>query len=324
MIWYQKKLRAFRVDQNAKPEHLCQDTDILLKRGSLMTAQLDRRLHPVRPDLASTDYRGQVQSERFVEGTDYSVIADKIELRSRPDLACGIDTELNFGETLRVFEATQEGWSWGQLQTDGYVGWLPTDALGPVEQTTHRVSALRTYRYPEAELKRPVLGQVSMGALVRVVGYETTRGLEFAKLADSSFIVKKHLVEQDHKATDWVRAAEAMLGTPYLWGGRSTFGLDCSALIQLALQTGGINAPRDADIQEAMLGEQLDLSAGLPALQRGDLIFWKGHVGVMSDPETLLHANGYTMTVACEELHTALNRIEEAEFGQLTSIKRLR
>lgn len=289
-----------------------------------MNAQLDRRLHPVRPDLAATDYRGQVQAERFVDGTDFSVKADKVELRAKPDLACGIDTELIFGETVRVFESTPDGWSWGQLQTDGYVGWMPTDALGPVEQVTHRVTALRTYRYPEAEMKRPVLSQISMGALVCVVGSETTRGLEFAKLSDGSFVVKKHLVERDHKVADWATTAEAMVGTPYLWGGRSTLGLDCSGLIQLSLQTGGVNAPRDTDMQESMLGEELDLSGGLPDLQRGDLMFWKGHVGVMSDPQTLLHANGYTMTVAYVNLQAALKRIDDNEFGQLTSVKRLR
>ncbi|GHB45261.1 peptidase P60 [Pseudovibrio japonicus] len=289
-----------------------------------MNDQLDRRLHPVRPDLAATHYRGQVQAERFVDGTDFSVKADKVELRAKPDLACGIDTELVFGETFRVFESTPDGWSWGQLQTDGYVGWLRTDTLGPVEQVTHRVAALRTYRYPEAEMKRPVLSQISMGALVRVVGSETTRGLEFAKLSDGSFVVKKHLVARDHKADDWVGAAEAMIGTPYLWGGRSTLGLDCSGLIQLSMQTGGMKAPRDTDMQEAVLGEPLDISGGLPKLQRGDLLFWKGHVGVMSDHETLLHANGYTMTVANENLLAARKRVRENEFGQLTSVKRLR
>ncbi|KZL21984.1 Dipeptidyl-peptidase 6 [Pseudovibrio axinellae] len=288
-----------------------------------MTAQLDRRLHPVRPDLASVDYRDQVQSERFVEGTDLCVVADKVALRACPDLAKGIDTELNFGEIFRVFETTAEGWSWGQLQTDGYVGWLPSQALGPFEQPTHRVAALRTYRYPAAEMKSPVCSQVSIGALVRVIGYETTRGLEYAKLCDGSFIVAKHLVECNHKISDWVTIAQSFVGTPYLWGGRSSLGLDCSALIQLSLQAGGLNAPRDTDMQETMLAETLDLSTGLPDLRRGDLMFWKGHVGVMVDPTTLLHANGYSMTVAYEDLQEALKRIGDNEFGQLTSLKRL-
>ncbi|SDR17711.1 NlpC/P60 family protein [Pseudovibrio sp. Tun.PSC04-5.I4] len=288
-----------------------------------MTVQLDRRLHPVRSDIASSKYRGQVSAESFVEGTDYSVCADRIELRRNPDRSTGIDTELNFGEVFRVFETTSEGWSWGQQQTDGYVGWLPTEALGKVTMATHRVAALRTYRYPEAEMKRPVLGQISMSSLVHVVGREITRGLEFAQLSDGSFVVKKHLVECSHGVDDWVAVAESLVGTPYLWGGRSSLGLDCSGLIQLSLQAGGILSPRDADMQEASLGAPLDITNGLPSLKRGDLMFWSGHIGVMSDENTLLHANGYSMTVAYENLQDALTRIGENEFGKLTSIRRL-
>lgn len=289
----------------------------------LMTNQFDRRLHPVRKDLAATAYEGRVEADKFVDGQTMTVVADKIALRPKPDLSSGIDTELNFGETFTVYDQSSDGWAWGQLATDGYVGWLPSSAIGKLVLPTHRVSALRTYRYPEAEMKRPPLGLLSIGSLLHVVDYETTRGLQFAKLEDGSFVVAKHLVEVAEAASDWVATAEALLGTPYLWGGRSSLGLDCSGLIQLATQSGGIKAPRDADMQEKELVIALDLSNGLPELQRGDLMFWRGHVGVMSDSNTLLHANGYTMTVAYEGIKEALERISKHEFGQLTSVKRL-
>ena len=288
-----------------------------------MMTQFDRRLHPVRSDLASIEYKGRVHAEKFVEGNAMSIAADKVELRPKPDLRSGIDTELNFGETFTVYDQSVDGWSWGQLATDGYVGWLPTSALGEHIEPTHRVKTLRTYRYPDAEMKRSPLGLLSIGSVVCVVAYETTRDLKFAKLEDGSYVVAGHLSALDKTVVDWVETAQSLLGTPYLWGGRSSLGLDCSGLIQLAAQSGGIVMPRDADMQEKEVGTALDLSRGLPALQRGDLMFWKGHVGVMTDSVTLLHANGHTMTVAYENIYDALERIGKHEFGQLSSVKRL-
>ncbi|MDD7910098.1 NlpC/P60 family protein [Pseudovibrio exalbescens] len=284
--------------------------------------QFDRRLHPVRPDLAARAYEGKCSADRFVDGRRMAIAADIVPLRGEPSEFAGIDTELLYGETFTVFDE-RDGWSWGQNDTDGYVGWLPTETLGAHFTPTHRVKVLRTYRYPEAELKRPPKGLISLGAMVHVVCHAETRGLTYAELADGSFVVAEHLAPLEHRVEDWVTTAEAMLGTPYLWGGRSTMGTDCSGLVQLSTQSGGYQLRRDADMQEATAGEALSLEDGLPALQRGDLLFWKGHVGLMSDPETLLHANGYTMTVAYEPLNVALERIAKNEFGALTAVRRL-
>ncbi|SDT89026.1 NlpC/P60 family protein [Stappia sp. ES.058] len=286
-------------------------------------ASLDRRVHPVRPDLAAESYRGRVPADRFAPGVAMRVAADSVAVRPAPDPARSIDTEALHGEIVTVYEMRGDGWAWGQLETDDYVGYLPADALGPAgAQPTHRVAALRSYRYPEAELKCPPLGLLSMGARVRVTGQATTRGLAFALLEDGSAMVARHLVPLAHRAADWVGVAEAFLGTPYLWGGRTSLGLDCSALIQLAAAAGGLNIPRDTDMQEREAGEQLDITAGLPALARGDLVFWKGHVGIAQGGGTLLHANGHTMSVASEPLAPAVERIARNEWGTVTTVRR--
>ncbi|MTI17168.1 glycoside hydrolase [Rhodobacteraceae bacterium RKSG542] len=288
-----------------------------------MTETFDRRLHPVRPELAADEYRGRFEASSYVEGTLKSLVTDKEPLRAKPSLDSGIDTEVLYGETLRVFEETSDGRSWAQSLTDSYVGWLPSSSLGTAINATHRVLALRTYRYPEAELKRPPVGMLSMGSMVQVVDQAETRGLEYSKLSDGSWVVSRHLVGLDHKVEDWVSVAESMVGTPYLWGGRSTVGTDCSGLVQLSAQTGGFSLPRDADMQEAGAGTAIPFDIENLALQRGDLLFWRGHVGIMSDPDTLLHANGFTMSVAYEPLRDALARIAKNEFGELTSVRRL-
>lgn len=287
-----------------------------------MTNSLDRRLHPVRPDLAPSAYKGQVEAERFVDGTVRQIIVDQVDIRPKPQLDALVDTQGLFGERVTVFEETPEGWAWGQLHTDGYVGWFSSDALGEVLKPTHRVRALRTYRYPGADLKFPPKDQISIGSLVTVTGTQITRGLEYALLSDGSAVVAKHLVPLDHREDDWVSVAEELIGTPYLWAGRSSLGLDCSALVQLAAQTAGINLLRDSDMQEAEAGELL-ANPDMDNLQRGDLIFWRGHVAIVQNRETILHANGYTMTVAIENTRSALERIAATEWGAVTAVRRL-
>jgi cell wall-associated NlpC family hydrolase len=287
-----------------------------------MQTNFDRRRHPVRMDLAAKSYEGQVAADRFVEGEKYRVSADRLEFRPQPRQDISIDTEGLFGEKITVYEQTQEGWAWGQLETDGYVGWFSSDAIQKAEKPTHRVTALRTFRYPAPELKMPPLSLLSIGSLVSVAGEAETRGLQYAVLADGSAIVAKHLVPLGHTDADWVASAEALLGTPYLWGGRSSLGLDCSALVQLAAQTGGILLPRDSDMQEAEAGTEIPFD-NVSSLIRGDLLFWKGHVGIITAPNQLLHANGHTMTVAYEELDKAVARIAATEWGAITKARRL-
>jgi len=288
-----------------------------------MTEIFDRRRHPVRADLAALDYEGRVKADRFVEGEVVQVTADRLAIRPEPRPDRPIDTEALRGEWVTVYERTPEGWAWGQLDTDGYVGWLSSDGLGPVTAATHRVRALRTYRYPGPDLKFPPLGLLSMGSLVTVTGETETRGLIYALLSDGSALVAKHLVPVEAREDDWVSVAEEFLGTPYLWGGRSSLGLDCSALIQLGAQAAGYDLPRDSDMQEAEAGMEIPHDDPA-ALLRGDLLFWKGHVGIVAGKNRLLHANGHTMTVAFEPLDRAIERIAETEWGAITKARRLK
>lgn len=283
----------------------------------------DPRRHPVRSDLAASAYRGRVAAERFVDGRPMRVAASDAPLRRRPADDQPIDTEVLFGETFTVYDENAEGWCWGQLETDSYVGWLPPAVLSDrVATPTHRVAALRTYRYPDAELKLPPVGLVSIGALVTVIGETVTRDLAYALLDDGTAVVARHIVSVADAEPDWVAVAERFVGTPYLWAGRTSLGLDCSALIQLACQAAGIAAPRDSDMQQAELGTVRDLPRARNELRRGDLVFWTGHVGVMTDGETLLHANGHTMTVAAEPFDEAAARIEAAGLP-ITAIRRI-
>jgi len=291
-------------------------------------AALDRRVTPARPDLAARRLEGRVAADRFVDGTPRRVVAASAPLHRAPRRDAPLDSELLCGDLVTVYEETIEGWAWAECALDGYVGYLPAEALGPAGPApTHRVAALRTFRYPGPDLKLPALGHLSMGAALVVEREEERRGTRYAVLADGTAVIARHLEPADARAADFVAVAEQLVRTPYLWGGATSLGLDCSGLVQLSLRMAGIACPRDSDQQEAALGAPLSLATApedgrRSGLTRGDLLFWPGHVGLMLDDARLLHASGFHMEVVIEPVTEALPRIAAAG-APLRSVRRL-
>ena len=278
------------------------------------SASCDPRVTPFRPDLAATSLRGLLDAPRYVEGRAMQVVEACAPLRRSPASDAPLETEALFGETVTVFDES-EGWAWVQLERDNYVGYLPLIALGTPREPTHRVSALRTHAYPGPSVRMPPRVALSLGALVAIA---RTEG-EFAVSAEGLWLWARHLTEVGWREPDFVAVAERFLESPYLWGGRTSGGIDCSGLAQTALTAAGIPAPRDSDMQ-AGLGETVE--SGVP-LMRGDLVFWKGHVGIMRAPQTLLHANGFHMKVVSEPLEEARARIAAGGGGEVTGVRRV-
>ena len=278
----------------------------------------DRRVTPARPDLAALSLRGRIEAARFVEGRERRILSASAPLRRAPDAEAPLETEALHGEIAVVYEESGD-WAWAQLARDSYVGYLPTAALAAPVEPTHRVAALRTHAYPRASVREPPRFALSLGALLRV---ERLDG-DFAVTRDGLYVYARHLARIDSFEPDFVAVAERFVETPYLWGGRTSEGIDCSGLIQSALGAAGIRAPRDSDMMEAALGAPLPVEETRNRLRRGDLIFWEGHVGVMRDAETLLHANGWHMKVVSEPLEAARARLAAQTRGAITSIRRL-
>jgi cell wall-associated NlpC family hydrolase len=274
----------------------------------------DPRVTPFRADLAAASLHGKIEAVRFAEGTPRRVVAASAPLRRGPAADAPLETEALHGEAAMVYDEA-DGWSWLQLARDGYVGYLPSAALAPWIEPTHRVATLRTHAYPGPSIKRPPVQAISLGARLRI---ERGEG-DFAIAADGLHYFARHLAPVADFEPDFVAVAERFLETPYLWGGRTSEGIDCSGLIQTALTAAGAAAPRDSDMQ-AGLGAPASPDA---ALRRGDLVFWKGHVGVMRDADALLHANGWHMKVVSEPLREAQARITAGGGGPITSIRRL-
>jgi cell wall-associated NlpC family hydrolase len=267
----------------------------------------DPRLTPARADLAAKHLEGKVQAARFVEGRVYEVIEAQAPLRREPRPDAPLDTEALKGERVTIYDSNEEGWAWGQLAADGYVGWLPENALSPPGPApTHKVTAPRTLVFPGPSIKLPPLEALPFGARLAIARIED----RMAVTPSGAYVPAAHLAPLGDNERDFVAVAERFLGTPYLWGGKTALGLDCSGLVQVALTACDVSCPRDSDMQEQALGTAV--TTDLSALRRGDLIFWKGHVAIVRDRETLLHANAYHMAVAVEPIAEAVARIRGA------------
>jgi cell wall-associated NlpC family hydrolase len=276
----------------------------------------DPRVTPARPDLAAAHLRGKVQAARYAEGSEQEVIAGIAPVRDSPSHDATQVTEALRGDRVTVYETDEEGWSWGQLASDDYVGWLPSAALlTPDASPTHKVTALRTLVFPGPSIKSPPLDALPLGAQVSVAREQES----FAVLASGGYVPKLHLAALDAKEADFVAVAERFVGAPYLWGGKSSMGLDCSGLVQVALTACGIKCPRDSDMQEKALGK----AANLAGLQAGDLIFWKGHVAIARGRNSMIHANAFHMSVTIEPVGDAVARIA-AGGSPVTSVRRLK
>jgi cell wall-associated NlpC family hydrolase len=279
-------------------------------------AAFDPRVTPARADLAAKHLEGKVSAARFVEGRVMEVIEPQAPLRREPWPDAPLDTEALKGERVTVYDSNAEGYSWAQLAADNYVGWLPTNALAPAGPApTHKVAALRTLAFTGPSIKLPPLEALPLGATLAV----TRVADRLAVTASGAYVPAVHLKPLDEFERDFVAVAERFLGVPYLWGGKTALGLDCSGLVQVSLTACGIACPRDSDMQQAALGAVV---ADRAALKRGDLVFWNGHVAIVRDAENLLHANAFHMAVALEPIAQAMARIS-ASGSAITAMKRV-
>jgi cell wall-associated NlpC family hydrolase len=283
----------------------------------------DRRLNVGDGGCTVIEAAGGMADETLPEGgRPARVTAAFADLYRRPgegvQYASGngqqLEAQILHGEEVRSFER-HRGYVFVQAVRDGYTGWTAETNLAELGVVpTHWITAPRTFLYSGPDLKLPRSGYRSMGSLVAVTCEAETRGTRYLQLSDGSWMFAGHAAGLGEHAGDFVSVALRFLNTPYLWGGNTGFGIDCSGLVQLSMRMAGINVLRDSDMQAATIGEPVDPGTDYEKLQRGDLVFWRGHVAICEGRDAaeelrLLHANGATMDVTSEPLGAAIARI---------------
>lgn len=269
----------------------------------------DKRLTAANGRVAASALRGQVLADSYVEGIPKSVLLPVVDLKPSP--TGSRERQLLRGAVVTVFE-DRDGWSFVQA-TDGYVGYIKSENLGVIYAPSHIIATPATHAYAAENFKSNDVMRLSFGARVTVID-ERRKFFE----TDVGFIPKSHLRPLDRPFSDPVTVAQIHFGTPYLWGGNSTSGIDCSGLVAAGLTACGISCPADSDMQKADLGTEITGD-----LQRGDLMFWRGHVGMMVDPDTMIHANAHHMATVYEPIKNAILRIAAQGDGDVTARKRL-
>ncbi|MFB2594660.1 C40 family peptidase [Paracoccus sp. p4-l81] len=272
----------------------------------------DRRLTPANDRVAHASLKGLVDAPRYTRGSPARIVLPVVDLCAAPDGAR--DRQMLMGASVTVLERRQ-GWAFVVAGDDGYCGYVRSNALGPAQAATHRVIVPASHLYSRADLKSHEVAGVSMGVRLAIDGAEG----RFLRSQDGLFIPECHVAPLEAPPADPVALAETLIGTPYLWGGNSRAGIDCSGLVQLCWQVAGRAAPGDSDMQARGLGQPLPDSA---RLRRGDLVFWRGHVAIVTGPDRIIHANAHRMAVTHEGLADAITRIRAGGEGEVTIRRR--